>query len=79
MARYEYRALNAGVAKAPANRLKTLLDSVPERREVISSRSKAISKLSPKQCNRRTHINDGYKMAMVQMRFGSLTDTTVIR
>ena len=76
---YDYRALNAPVAKAPANRLKMLLDSVKTKPSVISLKSKAIFKQSPKQCNRRTHINDGYKMAMVQMRFGSLTDTNCIR
>ena len=74
---FDYRALNAVVAKAPANRLKMLLASVKSRAS-ISLRSKEIQKL-PRACNRRTHINDGYKLAMVQMRFGSLTDTTVER
>ena len=74
---FDYRALNAVVVKAPANRLKLLLDSV-KNRSLITHRSKQIQKV-PRACNRRYHINDGFKMAMVQMRFGSLDDTTVTR
>ena len=74
---YDYRALNAVVAKAPANRLKLLLESV-KKRKLVSEKSKQIQKV-PRACNRRLQINDGFKMAMVQMRFGSLDDTTVTR
>ena len=74
---FDYRALNAVVAKAPANRLKMLLASV-KRKASISLRSKEIQKL-PRACNRKLRLNDGFKLAMVQMRFGSLNDTTVER
>ena len=74
---FDYRALNAVVVKAPANRLKKLLDSVKVP-GLITDRKKAILKM-PRICNRKAHINDGFKLAMVQMRFGSLGDTTVIR
>ena len=74
---YDYRALNAAVAKAPAHRLKLLLESV-KKPNPVAVRSKPIQKL-PRACNRRAHINDGFKLAMVQLRFGSLEDTNVIR
>ena len=74
---YDYRALNAPVAKAPANRLKMLLASVKSKAP-ISLASKQIQKV-PRTCNRRMKLNDGFKLAMVQMRFGSLTQTAIVR
>ena len=70
---YDYRTLNAPVVKAPASRLKILLES--SKQSLLSRERKSISKLARPTASQRK-INVGYKLAMVQLRFGSLTDTS---
>ena len=70
---YDYRTLNAPVVKAPASRLKILLES--SKQSLIARERKSISKM-PRPTASLRKINVGYKLAMVQLRFGSLTDTS---
>ena len=69
--RKPYRELNAKVPKAPIARLRRLL-SRPDSSPIRGSK-KVIQK--PLQvCRKKRIINDGFKLAMVQMVFGSLED-----
>ena len=73
---YDYRTLNAPVVKAPASRVKILLES--SKQSLIAPARKSISKLNRPTASKRK-INVGYKLAMVQLRFGSLDDTSQIK
>ena len=70
-----YRTWNSTTPQATVEQMEALDDAHPRKRNL-----KRLSKSKPMKFTRRySKVNNGYKLAMVALRFGSLLNTSDVK